>query len=262
LLKFWWHEGLSLLKEASIESDKSWKAAGKPRNGPIFDKRQACGLKYRRIKEYEKCITESYASELHEALLQKNNTDFWKCWRSKFDSSNECNQAEGFVDPDIIAQKFYNHFKKSYTANNVRRAQVLKGEYLVMREKYCGFPNNNNSHFDTEAISRIIIDMKRGKAADIVRLTVEHMQHSIQFNLFPYSHSVVSVLLSKFFRLIPLSHYIPSGFKRMVTSCLPKRLKTVAPKAITFNDFRGIAISPILLNVYRYLEPFRRRSRV
>jgi len=70
-----------------------------------------------------------------------------------------------------------------------------------MRERYCGFPNNNNSHFDTEAISRIIIDMKRGKAADIVRLTVEHMQHSIQFNLFPDSHSVVSVLLSKFFRL-------------------------------------------------------------
>ena len=139
---------------------------------------------------------------------------------------------------------------------------MLKGEYLVMREKYCGFPNNNNSHFDTEAISRIIIDMKRGKAADIVRLTVEHMQHSIQFNLFPYSHSVVSVLLSKFFRLIPLSHYIPSGFKHSHASCaMPKKLKTVAPKAMTFNDFRWIAISPILLNVFRYLEPFRRRSR-
>jgi len=62
------------------------------------------------FKEYEKCSTESYANELHEALLQKNNTDFWKCWRSKFDSSNEYNQAEGFVDPDVIAQKFYNHF--------------------------------------------------------------------------------------------------------------------------------------------------------
>jgi len=29
-LKFWWNEELSLLKQASIESDKSGKAAGKP----------------------------------------------------------------------------------------------------------------------------------------------------------------------------------------------------------------------------------------
>jgi len=47
-----------------------------------------------------------------------------------------------------------------------------------MREKYCGFPNNDNNHFDTETISRIIIDMKRGKAADIDGLTVEHLYQS------------------------------------------------------------------------------------
>ena len=41
-----------LFLKASIESDKSWKAAGKPHTGPIFDRRQACRLKYRRrIKE-------------------------------------------------------------------------------------------------------------------------------------------------------------------------------------------------------------------
>ena len=47
-----------------------------------------------------------------------------------------------------------------------------------MRDKYCGFPYNYISHLDTETISRIIIDMKRGKAADIDGLTVEHLQHS------------------------------------------------------------------------------------
>jgi len=32
---------LSILKEASVESNKLWKAAGKPRAGQIFDKRQS-----------------------------------------------------------------------------------------------------------------------------------------------------------------------------------------------------------------------------
>ena len=105
-LKFWWNEELTLLKEASIESDKSWKAAGKPRTDTIFDRRQACRRKYRRG---EKCNTESYINDLHEALLQKNNTDCWKCWRSKFESSNKCNQVEGCVDPDVICtHKFCN----------------------------------------------------------------------------------------------------------------------------------------------------------
>ena len=50
--KYWWDEEMSLLKEASVESDRVWKAAGKPRNGPIFAKRQSCRLSYRkRLKE-------------------------------------------------------------------------------------------------------------------------------------------------------------------------------------------------------------------
>jgi len=37
---FWWDE-LSSLKEASVDSDKMWKYASKPRSGPIFSKRQS-----------------------------------------------------------------------------------------------------------------------------------------------------------------------------------------------------------------------------
>ena len=27
-----------------------------------------------------------YSNDLHEALLKKNGTSFWKCWRSKFET--------------------------------------------------------------------------------------------------------------------------------------------------------------------------------
>lgn len=39
--KFWWNEELSILKQASIESNKLWKLAGKPRSGTVFEKRQS-----------------------------------------------------------------------------------------------------------------------------------------------------------------------------------------------------------------------------
>ena len=96
---------MSFLKEASVESDRVWKAAGKPRNGPIFAKRQSCRLPYRkRLKESNEQITESYTNDLHEALLQKDNTTFWRCWRSKFECNNKCQQVDGCVDDNIICQ--------------------------------------------------------------------------------------------------------------------------------------------------------------
>ena len=122
-----------------------------------------------------------------------------------------------------MTQNRFNEVVIAYTVNNARRAHELKVEYLAMREKYCGFPNNDNSYFDTETISRIILDMKRGKAADIDGLTVEHLQHS---------HPVVSVLLSKLFRLILLYRCTPSGFKRSYIVPIPK-IKDCRTKAMT-----------------------------
>jgi hypothetical protein len=40
---------MDLPKDASIESIRIWKAAGKPKYGPIFDMRQACRLQYRKL---------------------------------------------------------------------------------------------------------------------------------------------------------------------------------------------------------------------
>jgi len=52
---FWWNEELDLLKEASIKSDKLWKATGKPRDGPIFAHRQTRRLQYRKcLRDWKK----------------------------------------------------------------------------------------------------------------------------------------------------------------------------------------------------------------
>ena len=63
---------LTALKEAAINSNKIWKAAGKPRQGPIFNKRQVCRAQYRkRIREGQKQDIINYTNDLHEALLAK-----------------------------------------------------------------------------------------------------------------------------------------------------------------------------------------------
>ena len=90
-------------------------------HGPIFDERQSSRLEYcRHIRERQKSATESYTNDLHEALLQKKQTAFWKCWHSKIDSKyqRKCNEIEGSGDSGIIVNKFAQHFSNSFSYND------------------------------------------------------------------------------------------------------------------------------------------------
>ena len=58
------------------------------------------------IRQAQRMNDDIYSNDLHEALLKKNNTTFWKCWRSKFDSTNKCTQVDGCVDANIILAIF------------------------------------------------------------------------------------------------------------------------------------------------------------
>jgi len=59
--KFWWDAELTSLKEAAVDADKLWKTAGKPRYGPIFDKRQTTRMHYRkRLRQGHNTATEYF----------------------------------------------------------------------------------------------------------------------------------------------------------------------------------------------------------
>ena len=241
--KFWWNEELNVLKQAAIESNQAWKAAGKPRSGPIFSRRQHCRLLYRKqIKECQKQPSISYSNDLHDALLRKNSAGFWKCWRSKFEISNKCVEVDQCVEPDVIANKFANHFCASYKANNAQNAEMLYKQYTEMRNNYCGLPITDEQLIDTELVSNVIARLHRGKAADAAGLTAEHLI---------YSHPLISVVLSKLFRLIMLSRHVPAGFRYSYIVPVPK-LKDCRTKSVTCDDFRGVAISPVISKVFEH----------
>ena len=73
-------------------------------------------------------------------------------------------------------------------------------------------------------------------------LTGEHLQ---------YCHPSILVLLSKLVQVIILSGYVPNGFNHSYIVPIPK-VKDARTKALTCNDFRGIAISPIISKVFEY----------
>ena len=51
----------------------------------------------------------------------------------------------------------------------------LRINTLSLRENYTGLPMPSSCSFDTELVSKVVSDLKRGKAADIAGLTSEHL---------------------------------------------------------------------------------------
>ena len=241
--KFWWSEELSILKEASITCNKLWKAAGKPRFGHIFDKRQSSRLQYRKcLREAQSMETVSYSNDLHDALMKKNGKNFWKCWRSKFEVRSKCTEVDGCIDRDIITENFANHFSAAFSCNDISRSESLRQDFMKLRQNYCGLPLGNELNFDTELVSTVIAKLKKGKAADFHGLTAEHLI---------YCHPSLSVLLTRLFKLISFTTYVPQGFKYNYLVPIPK-IKDHIGKSLQSDDFRGIAISSILSKIFEY----------
>ena len=74
-----------------MESDKLWKAAGRPRSGAIYTTRNTDKRAYRSaIRNNRRESEHAFTNDLHEALLNKRGTDFWKSWNSKFSTKSTC----------------------------------------------------------------------------------------------------------------------------------------------------------------------------
>jgi len=155
----------------------------------IIDKKAR--LQYRnRIREGKRINDQFYTNELHDALLRKDGPAFWKSWRSKFTLNNKCLEVEGHVDAVIIAEKFVQHFSKCYSCNTEKQRDILREDYCNLRVNYTGFTVSDQLAFNTELVSKIIHELKGGKAADIDGLTSEHLL---------FSHPVIVVIISQLF---------------------------------------------------------------
>ncbi|HMV61673.1 MAG TPA: reverse transcriptase family protein, partial [Agitococcus sp.] len=84
--------------------------------------------------------------------------------------------------------------------------------------------------------------LNQGRAPDLDGITAEHLY---------YSHPITTCILAKLFNLMMFCSYVPPGFCHSYTVPLPK-LKDCRTKAMSCDDFRGIAISSLLSKVFEH----------
>jgi hypothetical protein len=243
--KFWWSQELDYLKDRAIDSDKIWKAAGRPRSGAAYATRNKDKLAYRSaIRNNRRNSEQEFTNDLHESLLLKNGTDFWKSWNSKFNTKSVCTpQVEGLVDSKQIAVKFANHFATTCSNLSENGSGKLKANYDSQRVNYVGAPLLDEHKFDAELLGKVIADMKRGKAAGLDGLTIEHLTNC---------HPILPSILARLFNLIIQSGYVPTQFGLSYTVPLLKGTSNSLSKNLTCNDFRGISISPVLSKIFEH----------
>ena len=131
----------------------------------------------------------------------------------------------------MIKSNFARYFSEIYAPNNGQRASSLHNEYLSLRANYFGFPLSSERAFDTELVSKVLLDLK-----------CEHLLRA---------HPILPVILSKLFQLSLLHKRVPAGFGCSYIVPLPKSSDSIS-KATSCEDFRGIAICPIISKPVSY----------
>ena len=131
LFKFWWSQELDCLKTQAIESNKLWQNAGRPRSGPIYCKRNSDKRAYRlAIRRAQADINERYSNDLHELLLYKEGSEFWRCWKAKFDTKTGTSvKVDGHLDHNLIVESFIKHFRIICTAEKTKESLNLQATY-------------------------------------------------------------------------------------------------------------------------------------
>jgi len=188
--KFWLNEELECLKQESIDAHTMWKHAGKPRMGQIFVRCRTTKMIYKKcIKECQKQETSVYTNDFYEALLAKQSTAFWKCWRAKLEPSKKTvGQVNGLTDGKEIVELFKEYFPEACSPLTNKGNASLEDCYNRKRPTCCGTPWSDDMLFDVELVDSVIRCSSRGKAAGLDSLNVEHLQ---------YGHPALPLLLTK-----------------------------------------------------------------
>ena len=242
VFKLWWSNELTNLKNKSIYSFNPWVSVRKPRSGLVFDlyKHDKYALKLcikRSKQEAELIIT----NDLHTALCEKDNNGFWKLWKSKFDTNSSVNQPKninGKTNASEIANEFSAYFGRVCTPNSMAYDVAMQDKFDSLASHYVGDYLSASDFFSVELVSRIICELKNGRASGLDGLTAEPLS-----NCHPSAHLIITYLCN----LMLLSGHVPSQFGSGLTFPIPK-IK-FGNKTVSVEDFRGITVSPLLSKI-------------
>jgi exonuclease III len=243
-LKVWWNSELAERKRQSIASHNLWIASGKPKSGAIFINKTKSKIEYKaEIKKAKTAATDNISYQLHESLLGKSHTAFWKTWKNKISKTeNQKVRIENDISDKDAADKFAIFFQSASTPNSTLFNDAKINEYNEKVANYSGDSlSMNRLNFNAELIGIAVCKLSSGKSPGCDNVTTEHLINC---------HPILFSLLAKLFNIMIQLSYVPSDFGRGITIPIPKNESRHGVHPI--DSFRGITLSPVLSKVFEH----------
>lgn len=243
-LKAWWNSDLTKLKNQSIATHQIWIAAGKPRVGLIFDSKNKDKINYKSaIKKFKNASAATISDKLHESLIYKNPTSFWKTWKSKVCKTNKNKiSIKGNPSDAESVKLFAKFFEKTTTPNNESFNAEKQAEYFDKLPRYTGEKLSATRHnFSAELVGCCLDKLNAGKSGGADTLTKEHLY---------FSHPIICSLLATLFNYMLKFSHVPDSFGRGITIPIPKNDNCKGGHDI--DSFRGITLSPIVSKLFEH----------
>ena len=248
IAKDWWTDGLTELKNRSIEIHSIWKNEGRPHQGPINDERLRARAAYKSSRRAaQRAPKQATWDRLHTELAENDTNSFWKSWRRLYNK----NKSElppvvnGISSKKGIADAFKDCFKKNSTPNNPVKVDELNKKFTLEHKRYI---EKHSERCDCASVNITTIDvidallcMKGGKSSDADSISVEHL-HNAPINFISRLASLFNLMLSHSF--VPNQFHL--GF-------MIPLVKDQHGNRSDTNNYRGITISPIISKVFEHI---------
>ena len=246
-LKFYWDAYLDDLKRKAMVSHNLWKDAGKPRAGSVFDSRTRDKVAYKSVIAQRKHDAKiSVSNDLHDSLMYKKPSDFWKTWKRKVCGSKPTAPCiDGGLDNKAIADKFKTYFQSICTVNSSEQDRRMKEQFRIKLVQANANPRCSDNLYieqlNAELIGLAIANLHTGKAQGEDLLQAEHLM---------YSHPILYVILARLFFFMLCSGHVPAAFGEGILIPIPK--DSVMRGSSRVDEFRGITISPVISKVFEH----------
>jgi hypothetical protein len=162
--------------------------------------------------------------------MSEDLNGFWNTWRSNFSKSQPSTVIDSCCNDESVANRFADVFSAICVPNTESRHVDLCENFL----HYMLHMNiRSNNHICIELVRKCIAGLKRGKAAGLDGLTVEHVA---------YSHPVLITHLITLFNVM-LTRCIWTGNHYTIGK------NTDGNKIVSVNH-RSITLSPVISNFF------------
>ena len=138
-------------------------------SGDVYERKRVCKAQYRRCLRHRQRNTGlEISNDLHDCLIQKNGSDFWKSWNSKFKKRrSQCVIVNGLNSHADIANAFADNFATVCQHNSISHNESLKREFHDKFPAYCKTFANGGCLLSSDQVELSIAKLKTGKAPGV-----------------------------------------------------------------------------------------------